>query len=50
MVENREVYGKYFSSSRALVFNQKVNRAEIDHLMAIYKDWEKIEFAKKYDY
>jgi hypothetical protein len=50
MLENREVYGKYFSSSRALVFNQKVNIAEIDHLMTIYKDWEKNEFAKKYDY
>lgn len=34
MVQNKEVYGKFFSTSKSLVFNQIVNIEEIDNLMA----------------
>jgi len=47
MVQNEEVYGKFFSTSKALVFNQKANIVEIDNLMALYKDWEEREIGKK---
>lgn len=47
MVQNKKVYGKYFSTSKALVFNQKANISEIDNLMAVYRDWEEKEIGKK---
>lgn len=47
MVQRKEVFGKYFSTSRALVFNQKANIDEIEQLMEIYGEWEKKEIGKK---
>jgi len=38
MVQRKEVFGKYFSTSRALVFNQKANIDEIEQLMEIYRE------------
>ncbi len=47
MIKKKEIYAEYFSSSRAVAFNQQANIDEIDRLMDAYKDWEKKEIRKK---
>ncbi len=46
MIEGKEVYAKYFDSSRAVAFNLQANIDEIDSLMDKYKLWEKEEKDK----
>ncbi|GAG97992.1 unnamed protein product, partial [marine sediment metagenome] len=41
MINNKEIYAEYFSSSNSVSFNQQANIEEIDTLMDIYKEWEK---------
>ncbi len=47
MIRNNEIYAEYFSSSKAVVFNQQANIDEIDRLMATYKEWESKKENKK---
>jgi len=47
MIRNNEIYAEYFSSSKAIAFDQQANIEEIDRLMATYKDWEEKEVGKK---
>ena len=47
MIENKEIYAQYFSSTKSVAFNQQANIEEIDKLMATYKEWEEKEFEKK---
>ena len=47
MIENKEIYGQYFSSTLSVAFDQQANIDEIDNLMGIYKDWEDKEIGKK---
>ena len=46
MIEGKEIYAKYFDSSRAVAFNLQANIDEIDSLMDKYKQWEKEEKDK----
>ncbi len=47
MIENKEIHAHYFSSSKAVAFNQQANMEEIDSLMATYKEWEEKGVEKK---
>lgn len=47
MISNNEIYGKYFKSSKSVVFDQQANIDEIDKLMSTYKDWEDKKVGKK---
>lgn len=47
MIKNKEIYAEYFSSSKAIAFDQQANIEEIDKLMAIYKEWEDKKVSKK---
>ena len=47
MIKNKEIYADYFSSSKAIAFDQQANIEEIDNLMAIYKEWEDKKVSKK---
>lgn len=47
MIDNKEIYAEYFSSSNSISFNQQANIDEIDKLMAIYKEWEEKKVEKK---
>ena len=47
MIKNKEIYAEYFSSSKAIAFDQQANIEEIDKLMAIYKKWEDKKVSKK---
>jgi predicted regulator of Ras-like GTPase activity (Roadblock/LC7/MglB family) len=47
MIKNKEIYAEYFSSSKAIAFDQQANIEEIDNLMAIYKEWEDKKVSKK---
>ena len=47
MIENKEIYAQYFSSTKSVAFNQQANIDEIDKLMESYKDWEEIGVGKK---
>lgn len=47
MINNNEIYAQYFSSTKALAFDQQANIAEIDKLMETYKEWEEKEIGKK---
>lgn len=47
MIKNKEIYAEYFSSSKAIAFDQQANIEEIDKLMATYKEWEEKEVGKK---
>ena len=47
MINNKEIYAQYFSSSKAVAFDQQANIEEIDRLMATYKKWEKEGISKK---
>ena len=47
MIENCEIYAKYFESSKSVAFDQQANIAEIDKLMMIFKEWEESGLGKK---
>ena len=47
MIEGKEIYAKYFESSRAVAFNLQANIDDIDKLMGKYKQWEEDEKSKK---
>lgn len=47
MIKNKEIYAKYFESSKSIAFDQQANIEEIDKLMSIYKDWEEKKVGKK---
>ena len=47
MIKNKEIYAEYFSSSKAIAFDQQANIEEIDKLMTTYKEWEEKEVGKK---
>ena len=47
MIANHEIYAEYFSSSKAITFNQQANIDAIDNLMEVYKDWEQNKIGKK---
>lgn len=47
MIENKEIFAKYFESSKSVAFNQQANIDEIDKLMSAYKDWEDKKLGKK---
>jgi len=47
MIKNKEIYAKYFESSKSIAFDQQANIEEIDRLMSIYKDWEEKKVGKK---
>ena len=35
MIDNKEIYAKYFESSKSVAFNQQANVEEIDKLMPL---------------
>lgn len=47
MIEKKEIYGEYFSSSKSISFDQQANISEIDNLMKKYIEWENVQFQKK---
>lgn len=47
MINNKEIYAEYFSSSKSIAFDQMSNLREIDNLMEIYNSWEQSAFKKK---
>ena len=47
MIDNKEIYAQYFSSTKSVAFNQQANVDEIDKLMATYKEWEEKKVEKK---
>lgn len=47
MIENKEIYARYFSSTQTVAFDQQANIDEIDALMKQYKKWEEEGISKK---
>ncbi len=47
MIDKKEIYAQYFSSTKSVAFNQQANIDEIDKLMSTYKDWENKKVGKK---
>ena len=47
MIINKEIYAKYFKSTKSVAFDQQANIVEIDKLMATYKEWEDKKVEKK---
>jgi len=47
MLENREVFGDFFTSTNSLVFDQNANIKEFDNLLDKFKEWEDKEIQKK---
>jgi len=47
MINNKEIYAQYFSSTKAIAFDQQANIDEIDNLMKAYREWEEKEVGKK---
>ena len=47
MINNKEIYAQYFSSTKSVAFDQQANIDEIDKLMSTYRDWEDKEVGKK---
>ncbi len=47
MINNKEIYAEYFSSSKSIAFNSQANMDEIDNLMKVYEEWEKNKVNKK---
>ena len=47
MIENKEIYAQYFSSTKSVAFDQQANIDEIDKLMSLYKGWEENQVGKK---
>ncbi len=48
MINNKEIYAEYFSSSNSISFDQQANINEIDKLMKKYDEWEKKSLSKKH--
>lgn len=46
MIENNEIFARYFSASRSIVFNQEANTEEIDRLLSLYQKWEEKQVGK----
>jgi len=46
MIDNKEIYAQYFSSTKSVAFDQQANIDEIDKLMSTYKDWEDKKVGK----
>jgi hypothetical protein len=46
MIENQEIYARYFKSSNSVVFNQEKNIKDIDDLMTMFREWEKVKVDK----
>ncbi len=42
MLKNGEIYGEYFVRTKSLAFDQQANINEIDELIDLYKQWEKL--------
>ena len=40
MIENKEIYADYFSSTKVVAFNQQAIIKDIDSLMKTYEQWE----------
>jgi len=47
MIDKKEIYAKYFESSKSVAFDQQANIDEIDKLMEAYKEWEEKKVGKK---
>ena len=47
MIDKKEIYAKYFESSKSVAFDQQANIDEIEKLMSTYKEWEEKDFGKK---
>ncbi len=47
MINNKEIYAQYFSSSKFIAFDQQANIDEIDNLMKEYKEWEEKKVGKR---
>ncbi len=47
MIEKKEIYAKFFESSKSVAFDQQTNIDEIDKLMEQYRQWEKEGISKK---
>jgi len=47
MIENKEIYAKYFKSTKTIAFDQEANIDEIDNLMKAYREWEDKKVEKK---
>lgn len=47
MIQNKEIYAQYFSSTQSVAFDQQANIDEIDKLMSTYKNWEDRKIGKK---
>ena len=47
MISKKEIYAEYFESSQSVSFNQQAINKDIDHLMAIYTEWEEKLSGKK---
>ncbi|MBD3214452.1 MAG: hypothetical protein GF311_17705 [Candidatus Lokiarchaeota archaeon] len=47
MIENNEVYAKYFKSTQMIAFDQQANLNEIDELLNQFNEWEKNQQLKK---
>ena len=47
MINNKEIYAQYFSSTKSIAFDQQANIEEIDNLMRTYKEWEDRKVEKK---
>jgi hypothetical protein len=45
-MQNKEIYGEYFKSSKTISFNQVANIKEIDNLWETYKQWEEKSIGK----
>jgi hypothetical protein len=47
MLENKEVYGEYFESTKTITFDQQANINEIDQLLAQFSEFEEKKIDKK---
>ncbi|TFF95894.1 MAG: hypothetical protein EU547_07015 [Promethearchaeota archaeon] len=47
MIKNKEIYAKYFDTTKTVAFNQQANINEIDDLMGLYREWEANQKGKE---
>ena len=47
MIENKEIYGEYFESTKSLIIEQQGDIKEIDKLLKQFEQWESEEYEKK---
>ena len=40
MIENKEIYGEFFDSTKSLLFDQQANIDNVDNIMKNIKQWE----------